>query len=93
MKMAKVTQCDADECAYNWKGMCHAMAITIGDQTNPMCDTFCQSSQKGGGNAMAGVGACKVSACVHNTQLECGCSEIQVGHQGSEIDCLICMIS
>ena len=93
MKMAQVTQCDADECAYNWEGTCHALEITIGDETHPMCDTFCQSSQKGcGDEMMAGVGACKVSACMHNSRLECECSEIQVGHLGSEVDCLSCMI-
>ena len=89
MEMAKVTECDATECSYNWDKMCHALAITIGDEAGPMCDTFCQSSQKGGGDGMmAGVGACKVSACMHNSHLECRCSEIQVGHQGSEVDCL-----
>ena len=89
MEMAKVKECDAAECSYNADKMCHAMAITIGDDANPMCDTFCQSSEKGGNSeTLAGVGACKVSACMHNSHLECQCSEIQVGHQGDEVDCL-----
>lgn len=89
MEMAMVRECDACECSYNAENMCHALAITIGDDANPMCDTFCQSDVKGGDSeSMAGVGACKVSCCSHNSSLECQCPEIEVGHQGSGIGCL-----
>jgi hypothetical protein len=89
MKMATVTKCDASECSYNADNICHALAITIGDESNPMCDTFCQSSMKGGDSSgMAGVGACKVASCSHNSSLECDCSAIEVGHQGREAECL-----
>lgn len=89
MQMSKVRNCDVSECAYNMNQMCHAMAITIGDTIHPRCDTFCNCSSKGGEvSTVAGVGACKVDSCMHNTSLECQASEISVGHKGSEIDCL-----
>ncbi|MHC4926454.1 MAG: DUF1540 domain-containing protein [Planctomycetota bacterium] len=87
--MATVTKCDVSGCSYNSDSLCHALAITIGDESNPMCDTFCEASMKGGDqSSMAGVGACKVACCSHNTSLECDCSEIHVGHKGQEADCL-----
>lgn len=89
MEMTKVGQCEVDDCSYNWEQRCHAFAITIGDDVHPLCDTFCRSSAKGGDEAsIAGVGACKVATCSHNNSLECGCSEISVGFQGDEIDCM-----
>jgi len=89
MEMTMVRECDATECSYNSDNMCRALAITIGDETHPKCDTFCRSSVKGGDSEnMAGVGACKVSSCTHNSSLECQCPEIEVGYQGNEIDCL-----
>ena len=89
MEMTTVRECEATGCSYHADNVCHAFAITIGDQAKPMCDTICQSSIKGGDSEiMAGVGACKVASCVHNSSLECGCSEITVGYQGTEVDCL-----
>ncbi len=89
MEMAMVRECEVGDCSYNWEHRCHAFAITIGDDVHPMCDTFCRSSGKGGtSEAIAGVGACKVSGCSHNNHLECECSEISVGYRGEEIDCM-----
>lgn len=89
MQMPKVQECDVDQCAYNTDGKCHALAITIGDGENPMCDTFCQSSSKGGvKGSTAGVGACKVTACRHNQMLECSAKRISVGWEGQQADCL-----
>ena len=90
MKMVQVKQCDVSECAYNSDHMCHAIAVTIGHaDDHPMCDTFCPSQSKGGvPNMIAGVGACKVSACQHNDSLECTATSISVGHQSDEVDCL-----
>ena len=89
MEMAMVRECEASGCSYNSNNECHALAITIGDDARPMCDTLCQSPMKGGDSEIvAGVGACKVASCVHNSCLECGCSEISVGYQGTEVDCL-----
>lgn len=89
MEITKVRKCEVTECAYNTDNCCHAIAITIGDESNPMCDTFCQSAVKGGDNeATACVGACKVSSCQHNDSLECQCPEIEVGYQGYDADCL-----
>jgi hypothetical protein len=90
MKMVQVKQCDIRECAYNWDTMCHTLAVTIGhDEDHPMCDTFCQSETKGGQKDMvAGVGACKVSACEYNKALECQASSISVGRRSNEADCL-----
>ncbi len=89
MEMSKVMKCEVSDCAYNMDDCCHAMAITIGDSMNPRCDTFCQSSIKGGdASCMAGVGACKVSSCTYNDNLECGAPGISVGYKGQDPDCL-----
>ena len=89
MEMTQVKSCDVGNCAYNSEQKCHALAITIGDLNNPMCDTYCQSSTKGGFEEnIAGVGACKVESCAHNQSLECNCSGIEVGYKGDEADCL-----
>jgi hypothetical protein len=84
MEMTRVKSCEVAECAYNSKKMCHALAITIGDLDNPMCDTFCQSATQGGNEEnVAGVGA-----CAHNQSLECDCEGIDVGYKEAEVDCL-----
>ncbi len=89
MKMPKVSDCQAIECSYNIDCMCHALAITIGDGSNPQCDTFCHYSSKGGDPTCTGsVGACKVTSCMHNMSLECQSSGISVGYQSGEVDCL-----
>lgn len=89
MEMPTIMDCDATECAYNADNTCHATAITIGAEADHRCDTFCRSSSKGGDlQIIGGVGACKVSACGHNQNLECAAPGIRVGHSGGEIDCL-----
>ncbi|MBW8039954.1 MAG: DUF1540 domain-containing protein [Planctomycetes bacterium] len=89
MEMSKVMKCEVDDCAYNMDSCCHTIAITIGDSALPRCDTFCQSTIKGGdAGSMAGVGACKVSACMYNTNLECQSPEVDVGYNENEPNCL-----
>jgi hypothetical protein len=89
MEMPKVSECRANECAYNKDGMCHALAITIGDGFRPQCDTFCLSPVEGGDPACTGcVGACKVADCVHNTSLECQAPDVCVGYNEGGVDCL-----
>ena len=89
MKMPKVQQCEASECAYNNQNACHALAITVGDGTHPRCDTFCESSKHGGDDGSTGqVGACKVDICKFNQALECSAPSITVKHHdGNCADC------
>jgi len=88
IKMPVVSECVIAECAYNANKSCHAIAITIGDGDRPMCDTFFKSPKHGGIKATAGVGACKVSACCHNTDFECGADSIQVGNEKNLGKCM-----
>lgn len=89
MKMPKVKDCSVSDCAYNEKKACHAMAVTIGEASDPMCDTFFQSATPGGVKDMtAGVGACKVADCRHNEHFECAASNIHVGLKHNHPDCL-----
>jgi len=89
MEMPKVVRCEVNDCAYNTDNCCHALAITVGDEVHPRCDTFCHSMMKGGDRgAIAGVGACKVYSCMYNNGLECNSPEICVGYKGQEPDCL-----
>jgi hypothetical protein len=89
MNMPNVSRCEAEECAYNSKQTCHALTITIGHGTHPMCDTFTDSGVKGGdASATAKVGACKVDSCRWNAKLECSAPNITVSlHQGTCADC------
>jgi hypothetical protein len=81
------------QCAYNQDNNCHALAITIGDGRSPDCDTFFGQAEKGGdGSGIAGVGACKVSACAHNQSLECTAGEISVGRNEDKVFCRTCTI-
>ena len=87
--MSEVAKCQVNKCAYNKDGICHALSITIGDSTNPKCDTYCESEITGGDQSyIATVGACKVSTCVYNIDLECQSPGICVGYKGDEPDCL-----
>lgn len=89
MDMPKVAECDVTECAYNTGTKCHALAITVGDDVHPMCDTFFRAHRHGGDPSPAGkVGACKVEACKYNDDYECSAPAIQVAH--SDDGCADC---
>ncbi len=94
ISMPMVQNCSVSECAYNAGNGCHAKAITIGDNSNPACDTyFCASTPSAGehtGNPgpAAGVGACKVDGCRHNKDYECMAEAISVGHRVDHVNCL-----
>jgi hypothetical protein len=88
IKMSVVAECAIAECAYNSNKACHAIAITIGDGDRPLCDTFFISPKHGGIKETAGVGACKVSVCRHNTDFECGAASIRVGHEENYGKCM-----
>jgi hypothetical protein len=84
----KVLDCEVIECSYNVNKACHAVAITVGDQGHPMCDTFFKTSQKGGAMDITGsVGACKESDCKFNKSLECSASGIHVANHMDHADC------
>ncbi|GAA2638295.1 DUF1540 domain-containing protein [Paractinoplanes durhamensis] len=87
LEMPRVQGCSVTACGYNHDG-CTAFAITIGSR-NSECNTFVDSADKGGmGKALAQVGACQRTACVHNTDLECHAPAIVVGESGDTADCL-----
>lgn len=89
MDMSNITKCSVEECSYNKQQQCHALAITVGDQDDPRCDTFLPAGRKGGDSANTGkVGACKVSVCKYNDSLECNAGQIEVGHKAGTAYCL-----
>jgi hypothetical protein len=89
IEMPVVAQCSVDECAYNVNNCCHARAITVGNGVHPGCDTFLNgSSHSKAAQRIAGVGACKVSACRHNEDYECMTEQIVVGHDQAAVRCL-----
>lgn len=84
----KVLDCSVTECSYNTNKQCHAVAITVGDSTCAMCDTYFKSSQKGGAMELTGsVGACKEADCKFNNSLECSASGIHVANHMGHADC------
>lgn len=89
MDMPVVNSCEADSCVYNVQRSCHALAITVGDTRDALCDTFFRDSAKGGDpKAVAHVGACKMANCQHNVQYECQAPGISVGFEANKADCL-----
>lgn len=87
MQMPKITNCNANECAYNKDNMCHAIGITIGGP-EPACDTFWNNNKKGGAmDMMGGVGACKVENCAFNQAFECSAKGIAVRTHTTHADC------
>ena len=88
-EMPVVSKCDIKECGYNVNNSCHAKAITIGDGSNPGCDTFFEtSSPNRETKRIAGVGACKVSDCHYNQDYECTAESVSVGIANGKINCL-----
>jgi hypothetical protein len=89
IEMPLVAECAATECAYNMNRACHARAITIGDGMHAGCDTFLAgSSHTKESKRMAGIGACKVSHCQYNEDLECVTDSIRVGMIGDKVNCM-----
>ena len=95
-QVSKVTACDVTECGFNNKQQCHAAAIQIGDPPpallqDPRCDTFTPAAVAHAGLGAqdwhAGVGACKVGACVHNADFRCTAEGVTVGYHGTHADC------
>jgi len=89
IEMPLVRKCDVQKCGYNVNSSCHAKAITIGDQINPECDTFLDSSKRAMETGqVAGVGACKVSGCKYNKDFECTADTITVSYKEDRIKCM-----
>lgn len=89
IEMSQVAECSVEQCAYNLASLCHAKAITIGDPAAPACDTFVEAPVHAKGvKIRAGVGACKMTGCVHNADFECEADGVEVGFEGGEAHCL-----
>ncbi|MBI2400890.1 MAG: DUF1540 domain-containing protein [Deltaproteobacteria bacterium] len=85
--MPKILSCTVLECAYNVNSECHTMAITVGDGGHASCDTFYRAPNKGGGDMVGGVGACKSYECSFNKSYECTAPGINVAHHSEHADC------
>lgn len=88
IRMPIISNCEVTECSYNKDKMCHTLAITVGDSTCAMCDTFTKMNTKGGdGDVTGGVGACRADSCTFNQSLECTAGSILVGLHSNHADC------
>ncbi|MCA2205180.1 DUF1540 domain-containing protein [Streptomyces griseoincarnatus] len=89
MQLPVISECAAEDCAYNHGHACHAAAITVGDLDSPVCDTFMGADLEGGEPSTTGrVGACKMADCRHNSGLECHAPAITVGLEHEQVNCL-----
>lgn len=89
LEMPSISKCGATQCAYNVGQLCHAKAITVGDEQNPGCDTFFGAQGHSRDvTRVAGVGACKVSQCQYNSDYECVAKNIEVGISKDQVHCL-----
>lgn len=90
-KMVPIMSCDLVDCAYNKHKSCHTLAITVGGPKDPCpsCDTYLPGPHRGGiPDIRAGVGACKVESCSHNSALECSASSINMIKHNGHPDCM-----
>lgn len=88
IQMPAVENCSVSECAYNSDSSCHAKAITVGDGSNPHCDTYMDDGHSQTHlNVQAGVGACKVSGCEHNVDLECMADSVSLTMLDDGVNC------
>ena len=78
VELPAVRTCAVVECSYNREKLCHARAITVGDDTTPNCDTFFTASRHAQAEIAAGVGACKIDVCSYNDDFECQAPSIVV---------------
>ena len=89
MNHVSVKSCQVTDCCMNQNGKCHSMAIQVGDEHTPACDTY---SPTGGVCGMpelnADVGACKVSGCKYNKSLLCDAPGIAVGWKDGLPECM-----
>jgi hypothetical protein len=85
--MPEVMDCQAEQCAYNREGKCHACAITIGDADQHLCDTAMPSTDHTRREETAGVGACRSTNCAHNADLECQAEGIHVAFAAGMASC------
>lgn len=77
---APVSTCAATACAFNDSQSCTAVAITVGGVAGTAsCTTFAELDVRAGLNDGHGqVGACHRVDCVHNSNLLCSASGIEV---------------
>lgn len=87
--MSQISKCSMKDCGYNVNENCHAKAITVGDYSNPGCDTyFANQFHVKETQLSAGVGACKVETCQFNKDFECTSESISVGMKKGKVNCL-----
>ncbi len=87
MTLPTISKCKVEECAFNRDEACHAKAITVGGP-DPCCDTYFNSLETGGKAMSGSVGACKVTDCRHNDNLECSAPSIEVSRDKCKADCM-----
>lgn len=88
MMMPIILDCEVEDCSYNRDKECHALAITVGSEGHPVCDTFAKLSRKGGvADTLGCVGACREDDCKYNDSLECTALTVHVGQHSSHADC------
>ena len=90
LEMPLVSECMVSKCAYNVSNNCHARAITVGDTSeHAACDTFMPEAHHAREvRRIAGIGACKASACKFNEDFECMTDTIRVGLLKNEANCM-----
>ena len=87
--MSRINECKVAQCSYCADNMCHAIAITVGNSSMALCDTYINTIKSGGIKGLTGgVGACKAHTCKFNRDLEC-CSDegIRVSTAGGHAHC------
>lgn len=83
---ARVLTCHAIDCSYNCATECCAPQIEVGD-SHPMCDTYTRNPQVDIQTGEPPVGACKVTQCHYNQEMDCSASGITLTVHSGHADC------
>ncbi|MDX1763698.1 MAG: DUF1540 domain-containing protein [bacterium] len=71
-QMPMIVSCTGSDCSYNKDMICNAMAVTIGEEGEAICDTYYHGSRRiAYPETVSFVGACKMESCRFNRYLEC----------------------
>lgn len=80
-----VLTCMATGCSFNSSEVCHAGAITVGED-HPQCDMYTHSAVPMA-DEMSSVSKCSVSNCFFNESMGCHAVGITLGNHGDHADC------
>ena len=86
-KEGEVVTCQAQECSYNDREVCHAPKIRVGG-SHAACDTYTTAGAIDKGDDTGSVGSCDLMQCVFNDGRRCNASGVTIAQHEQHADCM-----